>query len=65
MSSTGLSLGEALAGGRLAEFIDKCEADGIGPADRAQFDKLVERVTAPLPEDQTSRSPDDGGLRGK
>lgn len=57
MSSTGLSLGEALAGGRLADFIDQCEAEGIGPADRSQFDKMVERVTAPLPEGQTSHLP--------
>ena len=32
MASAPLSLGEALACGRLADFIDQCEAEGIGPA---------------------------------
>jgi hypothetical protein len=39
MSSTGLSSGEALAGGRLAEFVEQYEPEGIVPADRAQFEK--------------------------
>jgi len=60
-----LSLSEALASNRLHDFVAQAEADGIGPADRAQFDKMVERVTAPLPEDQTSRLPDGGGSREK
>lgn len=60
-----LSLADALASGRLDQFATQAEADGIGPADRAQFDKMVERVTAPLPEDQTSRSPDGDCSRGK
>jgi len=60
-----LSLSEALGSGRLEDFIAQAEADGIGPADRAQFDALVGRVTAPLPEDQTSRSSAGGGSRGK
>ena len=60
-----LSLADALASGRLDQFIAQSEADGVGPADRAQFDKMAERVTAPPPEGQTSRSPDGGGSRGK
>lgn len=60
-----LSLAVALASSRLDDFAAQAEADGIGPADRAQFDALVERVTAPLPEGQTSRSPARGSKRGK
>jgi hypothetical protein len=60
-----LTLSEALAHGRLSEFIDQAEADGVGPTDRSQFEAMVGRVTAPLPEDQTSRSPAGGGSRGR
>ncbi len=60
-----LTLSDALESGRLQEFIAQTEAQGIGPADRAQFDALVGRVTAPLPEGQTSRSPVRGSKRGK
>jgi hypothetical protein len=60
-----LKLSEALSQGRLDDFIAQAEADGVGPADRTQFDLLVGRVTAPLPEDQTSRSHGGGASRGK
>jgi hypothetical protein len=60
-----LSLSEALASGRLADFVDQAEAEGIGPADRAQFEAMVGRLTAPQPEDQTSRSRGGGASRGK
>ena len=60
-----LTLSEALENGQLQEFIAQAEAQGIGPADKAQFDALVGRVTAPLPEGQTSRSPARGSKRGK
>jgi len=60
-----LSLSEALASGRLSDFIDQAEADGIGPADRAQFEAMVGCITAPQPEDQTSRSPGRGSKREK
>lgn len=60
-----LSLSQALSNGRLEDFIRQAEAEGIGPADRSQFEVMVGRVTAPLPEDQTSRSPDPGSSRGK
>ena len=66
MSSTArLTLSEALASGRLDEFAAQAEADGVGPADRAQFEALVGTLTAPQPEDQTSRSRGDGSKRGK
>ena len=60
-----LTLSEALASDRLSEFVAQAEAQGIGPANPAQFDALVKRVTAPLPSDQTSRSRARGGSRGK
>lgn len=60
-----LTLSEALASGRLSDFVDQAEAAGIGPAERSQFDALVGRVTAPQPEGQTSRSPAHGSKRGK
>ena len=60
-----LSLAEALASDRLADFIDQAEGEGVGPADRAQFEALVGRVTAPQPEGQTSRSPGGGASRGR
>ncbi len=60
-----LTLAEALSDGRIEDFISQAEADGIGPADRAQFDALVGRVTAPLPEGQTYRSPGPGSKRGR
>ena len=60
-----LSLAVALASDRLDDFAAQAEADGIGPADRDQFDALVGRVTAPLSEGQTSRLPVRGSTRGK
>ena len=60
-----LTLSEALKAGKLGEFAAQAEADGIGPADCAQFDALVGRVTAPLPEGQTFHSPVRGSKRGK
>jgi len=52
-----LTLAEALASKRLSDFAAQAEAEGIGPADRSQFEKMVGRVTAPLPEGQTSHLP--------
>ena len=60
-----LSLSDALASGALEDFIAQAEADGIGPADRAQFEAIVGRVTAPQPSNQTSRSRARGGSHGK
>jgi hypothetical protein len=52
-----ITLATALSENRLPDFIEQAEADGIGPADRAQFEKMVGRVIAPLPEGQTSHLP--------
>lgn len=60
-----LSLSEALAKGRLDDFIAQAEAEGVGPADRTQFEAMVGGVTAPQPAGQTSRSRARGGSRGK
>lgn len=65
MKLSRISLATAIKEGRLSEFADQAEADGVGPADRDQFDAMVGRITAPQPEDQTSRSPVRGGSRGK
>lgn len=60
-----LSLANALASGRLDDFVIQAETDRVGPVDRAQFEAVLGRVTAPLPEDQTSRLPARGSTRGK
>lgn len=52
-----LTLQEALNSNRLDDFIAQAEAQGVEAANRMEFDKMVGRITAPLPEDQTSRSP--------
>lgn len=59
--SVHLPLSQALSEGRLDEFIEQAERDGVGPADQAEFERLMGRVTAPQPEDRTSRSPDPDG----
>lgn len=60
-----LSLADALASDRLSDFATQAAAEGVGPADRSEFDALVGRVIAPQPEGQTSRSPVRGLKRGK
>lgn len=60
-----LTLGRALVEGRLADFVAQAEAEGIGPADRGQFDAILGAVTAPQPEGQTSRSRGPGASRGR
>lgn len=62
---TNLTLAEALATNRLDAFVSQAESEGIGPIDRSQFETLVGAVTAPRPEDQTSRSLARGSKRGK
>lgn len=62
---TRLTLAEAIEGGRLDEFAAQAEAEGIGPADRAQFEALIGTLTTPQPEDRTSRSRGGGSKRGK
>ena len=60
-----LTLTEAIEQDRLPEFAAQAEAQGVGPADRSQFDALMGTLTEPPQEDQTSRSRDDGSKRGK
>ena len=60
-----LSLADALASNRLEEFAAQAEAEGVGPADRNQFEALMGTLTAPQPEGQTSRSRGGGSKRGK
>jgi len=60
-----LTLSEALASDRLADFAAQAEAEGVGPADRVQFEALVGAITAPPPKGQTSRLPAHGSKRGK
>lgn len=52
-----LSLSDALASNRLEDFIIQAEAQAIGPADRAQFEKVAGRVIAPRQAGQTSHLP--------
>jgi len=50
-----ITLAEALAEGRLDEFIAQAEAQGVGPASSERFETGLGRlVTEPPPEDQTS-----------
>lgn len=65
MESSRISLSQAIKEGRLSDFVDQAERDGIGPADRGMFDAIVKRSTEPQPSDRTSRSPARGGSRGK
>ena len=60
-----LTLADALASDRLDDFAAQAEAEGIGPAGRAQFETLVGTLTAPQLVDQTSRSRGGGSKRGK
>ena len=60
-----LTLADALASNRLSDFVTQAESDALAPADRSQFEALLGAVTAPLPVDQTSRSPVRGLTRGK
>jgi len=60
-----LTLSQALETGQLQEFIAQAESQGIGPVDMADFDAMVGRITAPLPEDQTSHLRGSGSSHGK
>lgn len=59
-----LSLADALALSRLDAFIEQAEADGVGLANKAEFEALVGRITAPLPTNQTSHLPADDCSHG-
>ena len=61
-----MTLTEALATDRLADFIAQEEARGIGPIDRAEFDALTATlIKAPQSEDQTSHCSSGDGSTGK
>ena len=61
-----ITLNQALAENRLADFIKQVEAEGMDPAPAGAFDALLGRVIKePLRVDQTSRSPGRGGSPGK
>lgn len=60
-----LTLSDALASGNLEPFIKQAEAEGIGPADRSDFETMVGRITAPQPEGRTSHSHVRGSKHGK
>ena len=65
MKTSRITLAKAIEEGRLSDFIDQAEADGIGPIDAADFDQMLGRVIkAPQLEGRTSRSPADGDSRG-
>jgi len=62
MISSLLSLSDAVRLGRMAEFIAQEELRGIGPIDRAEFNRAASRIIkAPLPEDRTSHSASNDG----
>ena len=58
-----LTLAKALKEGRLADFVDQAERDGIGTAPEGAFDALLRVITAPRPEGRTSHSRVPGGSR--
>ena len=61
-----LTLTTALKTGRLPDFIDQAEADGVGPADAGAFDRLAESVIKqPRSAGRTSRSASRDGLTGR
>jgi hypothetical protein len=61
-----LTLSEAIASGRLPEFIAQEEVRGVGFIDAAEFDRVIEAaVKPPQSADQTSRSPSGDGSTGK
>lgn len=61
-----LTLSKALKTGKLRQFIAQEEKRGLGPADRAALDALIERMAKPRrSEDQTSRSASGDGSNEK
>jgi hypothetical protein len=66
METDRLSLREAMATGRLEEFIRQEEARGVGRANRHELDEAIrELAKRRRPGDRTSRSASRGGSRGK
>lgn len=61
-----ITLNEALRTNRIDDFIAQAEAEGVAAADEAAFESLMGKVVrVPLPEGQTSRSPEPGSSPGK
>ena len=64
MKTSRISLAQAIAEGRLSDFIDQAEGDGVGEVTEQDFTiALAALIKAPRPEGQTSRSPARGGSR--
>ena len=59
-----LTLSQALAEGRLEDFIVQAEGEGVGEVTQADFEAALAGLIALPPEGQTSRSPAPGGSRG-
>ena len=47
-------MGEALRQGKLAEFVHRAEAAGVGPVSLVDFENCLGSFTKPQPEDETS-----------
>lgn len=61
-----LTLKKARDLNRLADFINQCEADGIGAADPSELDDALSRaIRSPQSEGQTSRFRAPGGSTEK
>lgn len=64
---SGLTLSQAIASGRLEDFISQAEREGVGAVSEADFAAAIAGLilTEPPPEGRTSRSPARGSSRGK
>ena len=61
-----LTLTAALKTGRLSDFVDQAEAEGVGPVSEADFERLAEAVIKqPRSTGRTSRSASRDGLTGR
>jgi hypothetical protein len=67
MGAMKLTLTRAIAENRLSEFIAQAEAEGIGPADKAQLEEALRRMALKPPQlsGRTSHSPFRDGSREK
>jgi hypothetical protein len=65
MTKQTLSLREALAHGKIQDFIAQEEARGVGPVDSDELDRALAAAARPTrSEDRTSRSSSRDGSRG-
>ena len=66
METSRISLADAMKSGRLSDFINQAEREGVGEVSADDFAIALEAlIKAPLPKDQTSRLPLRGASRGK